>query len=91
MQSAVETVVESLCQNGCKAVWGYIEELEAGRHLPDTEGLDEVERQLVLTELKEIMAVYDTTSCSLEDAVATVESKHHGTPYREISFPKSIP
>ncbi|OOY34599.1 hypothetical protein BOV90_12060 [Solemya velum gill symbiont] len=76
MHTAVEIVVESLCQNGCKAVWGYIAELEAGRTLPDTESLNDVQRCQVLIELKEIMAVYGETSCTLDDAIATVEAKY---------------
>ena len=74
MQPAVETVVESLCQNGCKAVWSYIEDLEANRTIPETASLNEVQRREVLVELKAVMAVYDATSCSLEDAVAEVEA-----------------
>ena len=74
MHQAVETVVESLCQNGCKAVWGYIETLEAGKQLPETMHLDDEQRKEVLKELNAVMAVYETTSCSLEDAVAVVEA-----------------
>ena len=68
MQSTVETVVESLCQHGCKAVWGYIETLESGHHLAGTERLNDVQRQQVLKELKAIMSVYGATSCSIEDS-----------------------
>lgn len=67
MHAAVESIVESLCQNGCKAVWSYIEALEAGRSLPETAGLDDHQRQQVLLELKAVMAVYGATSCTLED------------------------
>ena len=76
MHTTVEIAVESLCQHGCKAVWRYISELEAGRTLPDTLSLNDVQRRQVLIELKEIMAVYGETSCTLDDAVATVEAKY---------------
>ncbi len=50
--------VESLCEKGCREVWGVIAALERGEVLPETAPLPEPERRVVLQELKEVMAVY---------------------------------
>ena len=60
---AVEQCVERLCDKGCQAVWSDIGALEAGRVLPEVEGLSTEEIALVITELKAIMSVY-TGSCT---------------------------
>jgi hypothetical protein len=57
----VELALESLCSQGCKAVWGTIESLESGAALPQTDGMSEAELDLLLAELKSIMAVYAGT------------------------------
>lgn len=62
-QDRIDLVMESLCGQGCKAVWGVIATLESGRALPQTDGLDPEELELLLAELKSIMAVYAGT-CS---------------------------
>jgi hypothetical protein len=56
----LQNCVESLCGDGCRAVNGYIEQLERGGSVPQTELLSYEERQELLMELKSIMAVYDT-------------------------------
>jgi hypothetical protein len=59
--------VELLCHKGCKAVWGVIKQLEAGKPLPETRGLSPQENAVVLEELKSIMSVYEKTgSCSID-------------------------
>jgi hypothetical protein len=55
---AVEHCIELLCHKGCRQVWKEIDALEQGRSLPETEGLSEREKAVVLAELKAIMAVY---------------------------------
>jgi hypothetical protein len=55
----LQQCVESLCGDGCQAVNGYIEQLERGGSVPQTEILSYEERQELLIELKSIMAVYD--------------------------------
>ena len=55
----LQRCVESLCCDGCRAVNGYIEQLEHGGAVPQTELLSYEEQQHVLAELKSIMAVYD--------------------------------
>ena len=59
--SPIEHCIEVLCHKGCKALWADIETLEQGRQLEETRDLTVEERQLVLNELKAIMAVYEGT------------------------------
>lgn len=54
----IDHCVEQLCQKGCARVWGDIEALERGEGLPETVGLSDGERQVVLRELKSVMGVY---------------------------------
>ena len=61
----VDQAVEKLCQKGCKALWGDLGQMEAGRILPELEALDAHQRQQVFEEIKSIMAVYKG-SCSLD-------------------------
>lgn len=57
----VDLVLESLCGEGCKAVWGVIASLESGEALPQTDGLSDAELDELLAELKSVMAVYAGT------------------------------
>ncbi|MDH5180437.1 MAG: hypothetical protein OEZ39_19675 [Gammaproteobacteria bacterium] len=61
--SAVDSAVESLCNEGCKAVHGYIEQLEQNHPIALLNGLTDREKQQVLAELRSIMAVYDRCQC----------------------------
>ncbi|HDP89176.1 MAG TPA: hypothetical protein ENN42_04360 [Thioalkalivibrio sp.] len=54
-----DTVVEMLCQQGCKSVRRAIESIEQGTLPQGTESLSRDECCTVLAELKAIMAVYD--------------------------------
>ncbi len=54
----LQLVVESFCNDGCKAVYAYITAIENGEPLLALQGLTTTERTLVVTELKSIMAVY---------------------------------
>ena len=58
----VNQYVEALCHGGCAAVNATIEAAEKGLPVAQMEGLSEHEKQLVLDELKAIMAVYETDS-----------------------------
>ena len=60
-QRRVERCVENLCQKGCRAVWADIDALESGRRPPELDGLSSTELRAVLTELKQVMAVYEGT------------------------------
>jgi len=61
----LESRLEVLCQKGCRRVWQDIEALEAGQELPETRGLDRDQRRWLLTELKQVMAVYNGR-CSVD-------------------------
>ena len=55
----VNQCVDALCQCGCDAVRATIKAMESGAGVPQLETLDHEERQVVLDELKAVMAVYD--------------------------------
>ncbi len=55
-----QAVIEALCAKGCRQVWREIQALEAGDPPEETRGLTGAERDQVLSELKAIMAVYDS-------------------------------
>lgn len=57
-KSRIAHCIEVLCQRGCKEVSLVILALERGESMAETQELNEVERQVVLHELKSIMAVY---------------------------------
>jgi hypothetical protein len=57
-QCRVDARIEAVCSKGCSQVRQDIAALEAGAQLPETSGLSEEERSLLLGELKQIMAVY---------------------------------
>ncbi|MFA7386040.1 MAG: hypothetical protein WCZ87_00110 [Thiohalobacteraceae bacterium] len=57
--SRIDQYVEHLCEQGCRAVLGYIEALRAERDLPEFQGLDRTARARLQTELETIMAVYE--------------------------------
>ncbi len=61
---SVDHCIEQVCQKGCSSVWNDIEALEAGRLIPEAEGLNEDQRAAVLVELKSVMSVYEGT-CSV--------------------------
>ena len=55
----VNQCVDALCQCGCDAVRATIEAMESGAEVPQVETLNKEEREVVLDELKAVMAVYD--------------------------------
>ena len=55
----VTKVIEMICEEGCTSVNNIIIALEKGEPSKYTNDLDKNEVQLVLIELKEIMAVYE--------------------------------
>ena len=61
MDQQIADCLERLCQKGCLSVRADIQLLEQGKTLPETEGMDHREVQLVLKELKSIMAAYGDT------------------------------
>lgn len=57
-QSKIAHCIEVLCQKGCKEVSLIILALERGETMAEVQELNEGERQVVLHEIKSIMAVY---------------------------------
>lgn len=62
LKPELQTVVEKLCEDGCKAVNQYIDAIEAGDYPSAMRQLNHQECDAILTELKSIMAVYDRCS-----------------------------
>ena len=58
-QAKINSCVDVLCHKGCREVNRAIAVLELNEPLPETDGLNTVECEEVLRELKAIMAVYD--------------------------------
>ncbi|MEN8170498.1 MAG: hypothetical protein ABFS08_09770 [Pseudomonadota bacterium] len=56
----VNQCVDALCQCGCDAVRATIEAMELGADVPQLQTLGSEEREVVLDELKAVMAVYDS-------------------------------
>ena len=54
----VDRAVDSICEEGCRAVTGYIQRLKNGEDDPHWRHLDLEERRILLRELESIMAVY---------------------------------
>ncbi len=57
-KAKIDRCVAQLAEDGCKAVWSHIDELEAGQSVRGTEGLSAEERRAVAAELRSVMAVY---------------------------------
>lgn len=55
----IEQCVESLCQNGCAAVYATITAMEKDLESVPLPGLQQDEKRLVLKELQDIMSVYE--------------------------------
>ncbi|MBI3562801.1 MAG: hypothetical protein HY080_13900 [Gammaproteobacteria bacterium] len=55
----LQHTLESICNEGCKAVRHYIQLLEQGYVFPALQPLSSAEREWILRELKAIMAVYN--------------------------------
>lgn len=62
LKQSLQTIVEELCNHGCRQVTNYINQIEAGE-LPEVMlELSVKDQQVVLSELKSIMSVYDRCS-----------------------------
>ena len=51
--------IDAICTCGCDAVRATIQAMESGQEIAQTATLTESQRQIVLSELKAVMAVYD--------------------------------
>lgn len=62
----VDACLEHICQQGCRWVTHCIQQLKQGVELEETRYLTSVQKQKLLHELDNIMAVYQVTgSCQL--------------------------
>ena len=58
-EKTIQECVDALCEQGCSKVNDYIGALQNGEDFPEVAGMSRAERQDVLRQLIEIMAVYD--------------------------------
>ncbi|MGD8782975.1 MAG: hypothetical protein PVF28_00470 [Thioalkalispiraceae bacterium] len=59
LEPVLQSIVEELCDHGCRQVTRYINQIESGK-LPKTMAqLSDQDQAKVLRELKSIMSVYD--------------------------------
>jgi len=59
LKPALQSIVEELCNQGCRQVTMYINQIEAGKLPSAMHKLSKKDQEKVLKELKSIMAVYD--------------------------------
>jgi hypothetical protein len=65
---ALEARIEAICARGCQRVRADIRTLEQGGELPETRGLAPGQRDAILNELNQIMAVYGAR-CRIDGAL----------------------
>lgn len=65
--SSLDVIVDTLCQQGCQQVAKTIQAIEAGQYPDIVQPLDASARDVVLRELKAVMAVYGDRSCDLPE------------------------
>jgi 4-hydroxy-3-methylbut-2-en-1-yl diphosphate synthase IspG/GcpE len=56
---SVEERVEHICEQGCRVVRKTIDDFDHGQQITDLNNLSTAERDRVMAELKDIMAVYE--------------------------------
>lgn len=56
---SVEEHVEHICEQGCRVVRKAIDDFDHGQQIADLQNLSNTERDRVMAELKDIMAVYE--------------------------------
>ncbi|MGD8926083.1 MAG: hypothetical protein PVG20_04500 [Thioalkalispiraceae bacterium] len=59
LKPALQSIVEELCNHGCRQVTVYINQIETGKIPKPMTNLSAKDKEKVLQELKSIMAVYD--------------------------------
>lgn len=62
LKPELQSIVEQLCEDGCKRVNRYIREIQAGDYPSQMRRLQRQDCDAILTELKAIMAVYERGS-----------------------------
>jgi hypothetical protein len=59
LKPALQSIVEELCNHGCRQVTTYINQIETGDMPSPMSKLSDKDKAKVLQELKSIMAVYN--------------------------------
>lgn len=59
LEPRLQLVIESLCGDGCRTVRQHIADIEHGHPPCQLGNLNPKDQQAILTELKDIMSVYD--------------------------------
>lgn len=59
LKPELQTIVDRLCEDGCKSVNKYIQEIQSGNYPATMQRLNHNDCEDVLLELKSIMAVYE--------------------------------
>lgn len=75
---SIEQHVEAICEKGCRSVREDIRLLSRGVVLPELRDLDELARQMVLKELRSIMAVYGDSCPAKQPADSETGEITHG-------------
>ncbi|MGB5405430.1 MAG: hypothetical protein WBN08_15015 [Thiogranum sp.] len=58
LSAEVEKTIDAICALGCDEVSAYIKALQKGELRPEYQSLDEIQRAILLQELRSIMSVY---------------------------------
>jgi len=59
LEPVLQEIIDDLCNDGCKAVNQYIQQIEAGSMPAQMSHLHQPDQKKILVELKSIMAVYE--------------------------------
>jgi hypothetical protein len=58
LTARLQTIIDSICGQGCQQVRQFIQQLQQGKLDEKTKSLNAQERNLILAELESIMSVY---------------------------------
>jgi hypothetical protein len=58
LTARLQTIIDSICGQGCQYVRQFIQQLQQGKLDEKTKSLNVQERNLILAELESIMSVY---------------------------------
>jgi hypothetical protein len=58
LTAQLQTIIDSICGQGCQYVRQFIQQLQQGKLDEKTKSLNVQERNLILAELESIMSVY---------------------------------
>ncbi|MCU7931956.1 MAG: hypothetical protein KZQ90_14230 [Candidatus Thiodiazotropha sp. (ex Codakia rugifera)] len=81
----IDQSIEAICQKGCRSVREDIHLLTQGVILPELKEFDDLARQMVLKELRSIMAVYGDGCPIIQPAERDKGSLQHGQEKKNTS------